>query len=369
MILTSEQKQVIESVYKDIKVGNKQIVVIGGVAGVGKSSILKVLHELLPMFAPVVYTGKGASVLRRKGVRTAATIHSTIYSPVIIGDKVTFELKPTLEWDGFLVDESQMVNEEQYEDLLSFDKPIVFIGDHGQLEPVGKNINLMANPDYKLETIHRNAGEIAHFANHLRQGGIAREFKTEGAVQIAGSRQVTDNHLTSTSQIIAAFNRFRVQMNLRVRKSLNRKNLIDNGEKIICLRNNKRINIFNGLQGEASNVINVGGGLFTLDFSTPDQIIKNCLFDPNQFNMEKGQLEIDNPDINLFDYAYCVTAHKSIGDQYNNTLIYEQYCDKWDMKRWNYTCASRAINSVIWVEDPKVIRMKYEKPEINEEFM
>ena len=73
-------------------------------------------------------------------------------------------------------------------DLLTFGLPIIAVGDHGQLEPItdekeevvlrskdGKRervppFNLMANPDITLETIHRNAGEIAWFAEHVRKG-------------------------------------------------------------------------------------------------------------------------------------------------------------------------------------------------------
>ncbi|MFN9959486.1 MAG: hypothetical protein ACK55I_40875, partial [bacterium] len=63
-----------------------------------------------------------------------------------------------------------MVGKTIYEDLRSFGKPLIFVGDHGQLEPIGDDFNLMREPDYRLETIHRNAGEIAHFAEYVRQG-------------------------------------------------------------------------------------------------------------------------------------------------------------------------------------------------------
>jgi hypothetical protein len=91
-----------------------------------------------------------------------------------------------------------------FDQFASFGLPVVYIGDHGQLEPVGTDINLMANPDIKLEKIHRNAGEIAQFAHHLRDGKDPWEFKIEKKVQVAKKREINDDHIKSTDQIICA---------------------------------------------------------------------------------------------------------------------------------------------------------------------
>ena len=69
-----------------------------------------------------------------------------------------------------------MVSEDIFRDLLSYNLPLVFIGDHAQLEPIGNGFNIMQKPDYVLETIHRNASTIAKFANHLRQGNSPESF-------------------------------------------------------------------------------------------------------------------------------------------------------------------------------------------------
>ena len=180
MIVSDEQKEVIRNVLKSIS--NEQYVSIGGRAGTGKSTIIKILRYKLKNFALGAYTGKAANVLRQKGNYDAKTIHNLIYYPAKTENDETIWLKTPPEeipYDGFIIDEASMVSREIHEDLLSYNKPIIYIGDHGQLEPVGSSFNLMRSPDHRLETIHRNTGEIAHFAEHLRRGENPRKFKSE----------------------------------------------------------------------------------------------------------------------------------------------------------------------------------------------
>lgn len=344
MNLTTEQKIIVEKIVSDVKKG-KKIVRLSGSAGTGKTLVVKALSQILSNYAVVAFTGKAASVLRKRGVNRAATIHSTIYEPVEIDGEICFNLKEPhkLEWNGFLVDELSLVSQELLDDLLYFNLPLICVGDDNQLEPVGEKNNLHGKTDYELKTIHRNAGEIAHFAHWLLAGKNPSDFPSEGKIQIARPRDITDEHLLATDQIICAFNKFRVSTNGRIRRALKRTKLLEEGERVICLRNNRKKGIYNGMHGFAYNI---EGNLF--DFVSEEGRILDLDYEPKQFNHEKGSVPCD-PETNLFDYGYVVTCHKCQGDQANNTVVYEQHCDKWDMRRWQYTAASRAINSVIWV--------------------
>src|SRR5262249_23627577 len=147
---------------------------LGGFAGTGKTTLIRTLSKARPMFACAAYTGKAANVMKKKGLLGASTIHSLIYRPWkdeegntvwSLGGK--YELEGC---EGFIIDEASMVSSEIDNDLRSFGLPIIYVGDHGQLEPIGgTKFNPMANPMYKLEEVHRNAGEIAHFAAHIRK--------------------------------------------------------------------------------------------------------------------------------------------------------------------------------------------------------
>ena len=129
-----------------------------------------------------------------------------------------FDLAADPECDGFIIDESSMVTQEIYDDLKSYNLPIIFVGDHGQLEPIDSKLNLMQSPDYRLEEIHRYAGDIAKFADRLRNGLSSRGFKgTDNSVEFLPGKALDNQLLAEVDQIICAFNKTRVEMNSRVR--------------------------------------------------------------------------------------------------------------------------------------------------------
>lgn len=349
--LTDEQKKVAQHVLRDVKSGNKQVVSMSGYAGTGKTTVIRILAKLLKSFSVCAFTGKAANVLRKKRIPDPSTIHSLIYRSHFHDDgTVHWSLVPKYELfcDGFIVDEASMVSEEIFLDLVSFDKPIILVGDHGQLEPIGTDFNLMASPDYKLETIHRSADEIAHFANHLREGNTPQSFKTERLVQIIEGSLIEDRHYASTNQVICAFNKTRVEINERVRRHLGlHYSFIGIGEKIMCLRNNKNLGLFNGLQGTVESV----GKDERFTFKSDDGFVyTNIEYDPDTFGKLSYEYNREKQDCykNPFDYGYTITGHKAQGDEWSNIIVVAQNCTKWDLTRWNYTVASRAKEGLIW---------------------
>lgn len=352
--LTQEQKSVIKSIMQEINSGNNQFITLGGYAGTGKSTIIKIILEAIKAkglcFKPCAYTGKAANVLRKKKI-DASTIHKSIYVPFSSDENEIYWNKISKEdlirdgIQGFIVDEASMVSKEIHHDLCSFGLPIIYVGDHGQLEPIGTSFNLMKNPDYKLETVHRNAGEIAHFAHHLRLGKNCLLFKAEKKVQIVSPSAIEDKHILSFDQVICAFNKTRLSINNRARKEKGIDiTYISVGEKVICLKNNSNKNLFNGMQGIVTKI----GEKDTFDFVADGNYYPDIKYDPDQFGKESNSNLNYSKEINLFDYAYCITCHKAQGDQFGSVIVYEQRCDKWDHSRWAYTAASRATTNLIW---------------------
>lgn len=351
MFLTEEQKFVIKNVVKDI--GSNQIVTCGGVAGTGKSTILKVIKQALKNkglnFLSCAFTGKATNVLTKKGI-PSCTIHKAIYQPIKDEKDNVYWIKKDryhpdiLAIDGFTIDEASTVSLEIHKDLISYGLPIIYIGDHGQLEPVGTDFNLMKNPMYKLEEIHRNAGEIAYFAHHLRKGNPAVTFKADKQVQIVKSTAITDRHLASVDQIICAFNKTRVQINQKIREYKNiQYTYLSEGEKIICLKNNTREALFNGMQGIVTELI----GEDRFSFISDGELYQNIQFDCEQFGKETNQFK-HGQEANPFDYGYSISCHKSQGSEFDKGIVIEQPCDKWSVTRWNYTAASRFKKGLIW---------------------
>jgi exodeoxyribonuclease-5 len=348
--LTPEQNGVVEGIIARVEAAGAEPVVItcGGFAGTGKSTCAGVLKARLPGFVACAFTGKAAAVLRNKGM-SARTIHSLIYNPGEDPDtgKPAFLLKDHLSVDGFLVDEASMVAFEQDVDLKSFKKPIIYIGDHGQLEPVSRDPGLMRNPEFRLETIHRNAGEIAFFAQHLRLSHLAHDYQAKSKVTLLPSHSaVTDEMLLSVDQVICAFNRTRCEINARIRRLQNRRDIVAVGERIICLRNNRGYGVFNGMQGIVEWIdykFNV------LSFAAEDgSVYDDIPFDPNAFGAERYDVPWSEHAPIPFDYASCCTCHKFQGSEASRVLVYEQRCSKWAHERWAYTAASRAKDALIW---------------------
>lgn len=345
--LTKEQQKVLHDLVIGVRKENKLEQTMGGYAGTGKTTIIRYLLNYLN-FGISAYTGKAANVLRKKGMDEASTIHSMIYVPHFDYGHVEFELADSLPYEGVVVDEASMVSEEIYEDLKSFGIPLIFVGDHGQLEPVGSNFNLMGNPDLKLEKIHRNAGDIAKFAEHIRKGKTSQSYKSkEGKIEF--KRRASIEYLIDSDQVICAYNKTRVKTNSNIRAELGYTGTLNVGERVMCLRNNKKLGLFNGMQGVVTDLYEGNHNKKYMDFEFDGETFKEIWYNPSCFGQEKPEFDHDRNSPSPFDYAYCITAHKAQGDEWNNVMVIEQKCRNWDHRRWAYTAASRAKEHLVWV--------------------
>lgn len=353
-MLDDYQKDAIKIIVENIK-NKKSFTCVGGYAGTGKSYILAFIKKLYPEFGVGAYTGKAASVLRSRGIKDATTLHSLLYNVETdyVTDDVVFipksESEIRLKYKGFFIDEGSMVPKAIHDDLIKYGLPVIYFGDHGQLPPIADNFNLMEDPEIRLEIVHRNAGDIAKFAEWLRFNRNPYEFKKSDVVTVVNKRQIDDDHLVSTDQNICAYNKTRVRINKKIRRLLGYdENNPVNGDKVICLKNNHSLGIYNGQQGIIKN-LDIKEKFF--DFDTQDSIVR-VRYKENQFNEEKSvKFEEMEKDINYFDYSYCITCHKSQADQFNNLIVLSQNCELWEMNRWNYTAASRAKHNIIFVDN------------------
>lgn len=335
--LEPEQKDAVERLARI----EKPIMVLAGIAGVGKTTVVSHLIKRLPNFTVCAFTGKAAQVLRSKGVE-ATTIHSLLYD--YDPEAEEFVLRMDLGRDGVIIDEGSTVPRQLHDDLVSFGIPLIYVGDHGQLEPIGDtSFNLMSKPDIVLEKIHRNAGEIAQFANHLRQGGDARDWKSGDKVHILRKSQMDEVDWAGTDQVICAFNQTRVGINQTYRQELGYGPEPQVGDRIMCLQNDKKLRVFNGMQGILAKL---NGPYLTME---SDGTKYTCRYDKRAFNSP------NKPEYNRgvipFDYAYCVTAHKFQGSEGDNIVVLEQKCSRWSHTRWAYTAASRAKKHLTWILD------------------
>lgn len=333
--------------------GDNQHFTLGGYAGTGKSTLVSYLGETWDNVAIAALCGKAAHVLRLKGAVDAQTIHSLIYVPYRRADgKMSFRRRQTLNGtQTLIIDEASMVDHLLFADLLSFGLPVLFVGDHGQLEPIGTNPSLMANPKLRLEKIHRQAVDnpILRLAAAFREGRPVPHWNDrQGRLRVVGKGEFS-RLISPEVQMICGFNKTRHQINAQIRqmKGLSRQELVSPGEKLICLRNNPTWNIFNGQQVTVLDVVHESGDMIDLEVETDDG---RCFMLPC-LRRQFGQNPIEDfrsKEVALMDYGYCLTAHKAQGSEWDQVLAVEEIDTRWDTRRWRYTVATRAKERLVY---------------------
>jgi exodeoxyribonuclease V len=354
-----------------------QYVSLGGYAGTGKTTLIAVLRKSLEKIDPglkvafVSYTGKAARVLSIKIKETKAmyrqdsvgTIHSLIYSPVVNAREeiVGWKLKETIEPDLIIIDEASMVDESIWQHLLSYTKPIIVVGDHGQLPPISGNFNLMEKTDLLLEEIHRQAKDnpIIGLSVQARLGGIIREGRYSPTVVKYGKdnpdgREIMEEMLTGYTKetlILCGYNTTRKRLNAFVRGSLG----FDtpeptSGDRVICLRNNHKERIYNGMLGTVVRINRLDDQWYEAEILMDGEDVPySGRISVAQFGADSAlnftAARRDTMRGDLFDFGYALTVHKAQGSQAKRVILIEERFSKMDenqWRRWLYTAVTRA---------------------------
>ena len=221
IVLTDSQQSALDKISRFLDTDKSRIFILRGYAGTGKTTMVKVLLNLLIQngtpYMLLASTGRAAKVLsdatagvsgdninREYGLAPAArTIHSQIYAFSDINQdldlfsktdedsrqviKLRFHLTH-MEDDVnmvYIVDESSMISDEKdrtfsqaeygtdgrlLHDLLNYDPngKFIFIGDACQLPPVNQSFSPALNKEYIQKTFGINADE-AELTNVVRQ--------------------------------------------------------------------------------------------------------------------------------------------------------------------------------------------------------
>jgi exodeoxyribonuclease-5 len=203
----------------------------------------------------------------------------------------------------------------------------------------------MEQPDYCLETLHRNAGPIARFCEHLRKGGDPKDFTACGEVQFLKG----DSKLyASVNQVICGRNRTRQKINRAVRNLMGypEGEPVVEGERLISLMNNRYHGLFNGSQVVVDKVLKRNKLLVSHDGQ-----LTQVKYLPGLIGLEK-QGEYDKREGHPFDWAYAITAHKAQGSEWDWVAVVDEPMPGCDRKKWRYTAASRAKERLFWVGSP-----------------
>lgn len=371
-----KQKNIIDDILQWHKSGSSQYLTFGGYAGTGKTTLLGYLGKYLHKsnkkikIAYCSYTGKAARVLQRK-LREAGslntsdyigTIHGLIYKAIcddkdnIIGwDKKSEE---EFNYDLIIVDEASMVTRQIWTDLLSFDVPILASGDHGQLPPVEGSFNLMEKPDLKLEEIFRQEQDnpiikVSEIARRYGQIPILDFSDTVRKLskKDENTQEFISNKLESfndQTMVLTGYNRTRVNLNKGIRQLLEFESPEpQDGDRVICLKNNANENIFNGMTGTILSIYkNDKMRFYDVEIALDgEENIFAGHISVDQFNNPETLTQHLVENMNLFDFGYALTVHKAQGSQSKRVILFEERFsqmtdDNW--RRWLYTAVTRA---------------------------
>jgi len=367
MILTEKQNVAVNLMSTNFKL-NEPVTVISGYAGTGKSSIINYFIEgsdLMDSTRFVTYTGKASLVLQNKGL-PATTIHKLIYDTYknYRTGKFIFKLKKMLSPNIRLIviDEVSMVPMPLLMDLMSFNIPLICLGDPGQLEPIGQDNGLLASPNIFLEEIHRQAQDnsIIKLSMLARNNQPLPLIYDDPFVKVINRSDVTLGMLTWADQILCSKNATRRKINEEMRTSFGFSGDYPvKGDKVICLHNywdylnEDESPLINGTIGNVTNVFEKGSKCiidFKADYS--DYEWYGVDLDTNIF---KGLPPISTMSkskklIYEFDFGYAITVHKSQGSSYQKVLVYEEYLMSTNHARLLYTAITRAEEKLIIVK-------------------
>jgi exodeoxyribonuclease V alpha subunit len=380
--------------------------VLTGLPGTGKTTTLKVVVKVLQdagvPFLLVAPTGIAAKRLTSVTGADASTIHRAFgakgmdmddereatYAGIVgTGGKAVAEDGSKEFWGHssnnphpakvVICDESSMVDQHLLFRLLTCtgrNTRLVFVGDAAQLPSVGPGNVLrdVISSDYfpvvNLQDIYRQdeASDIVIAAHAINRGDVpkfehrSRDFSF---VEVRNEQNILDTITSTVQKLYERRANFQVlsprhsgtlgvtNLNLRIRELLNPKTpglremrlgseTVREGDRVMVSKNNYRYEIFNGDVGKVVR-LNQKDKIVTLKIHGPPAI----------------QVEMSFKDAPRYlRLAYCVTVHKSQGQEYDVILMPWSSSFRHQLQRnLLYTAITRARKKVILVGHPEAL--------------
>jgi exodeoxyribonuclease-5 len=335
--------------------GTPQVFRLFGYAGTGKTTLARHIAEDVSgkvLFA--AFTGKAAMVMRSKGCERASTIHSLIYKARESGEETpSFDLwdeAPASKASLIVIDECSMVDAELGRDLMSFGVPLLVLGDPAQLPPIqGGGFFTEAEPDAMLTEVHRQAQDhpIVRLSMDIRAG---RDLQSGnyGDTEVVPRDKLDGPRVLEADQVLVGRNATRRAYNARVRQ---RRGLAGDlpsaGDKLVCLRNNRRKGLFNGSLWSVKERPSARRDIVRMRLQPDDDFGGRAIKVSVRPECFAGGIEaLEWPlrrRFDEFDYGYVLTVHKAQGSQWDDVVLFDEseaFADS--RRRWLYTGVTRA---------------------------
>jgi len=399
---SGQQVTALDMVGRWLKNGDAPVFRLFGHAGTGKTTLAQHLASGAGNVMFAAFTGKAASVMRNKGCPQATTIHSLIYNPAdrsrakllqlqteltqLANDllqagemdeqhpdivklkieiraeeerlkKPSFTLNPDSDIkraDLVVIDECSMVNERMGNDLLSFEVPILVLGDPAQLPPVmGGGFFTEQRPDVLLTEVHRQAAgnPIIELATKVRKGEKLAAGQYGESLVVDG--KPPRDRVMAADQIITGLNTTRKGCNYQMRKLLGRDAdpLPVAHDRLVCLRNDHDEGLLNGTIWNVVDAEAVPGmELMSLTVENDEGHSVTVSAHTHYFKgIEDDLAYYQIKEAQCFDFGWAITCHKAQGSQWGDVFIFDEswaFRQRNAGKRWLYTAITRAAEQV-----------------------
>jgi exodeoxyribonuclease-5 len=393
MELTASQTAALETILEAVGNGDP-LVSLSGAAGTGKTTLIRELNETLSESVVCTPTNKAAQVLCSKGI-DASTFYKKFYIlEETVGGKPKFiscrrwlnEKRGGLP-DGkidyapiLIIDEASMVSSRSIDDMRRMCDTLILVGDHNQLPPVGDRdypagVFGSLRHNAELTEIMRQAegSMILTLADALRQGDprvgkMLKHFEPQESFQ---------SLIRGGTQMIAFTNKERQRLNHVARRVLGfDKPYPQKGDRMVVTNNYSDFWI-NGTVFTVDDFQWDGVSRFgVIEMYRGDGALGEYLFDMQTFIgdqissqkfllEEKWQGPDREDDTSRLEatFAYCLTAHKAQGSEWESILVFDQRSvirnvaekdsrgalspDEY-VRRWTYTAITRARKHLYW---------------------
>ncbi len=332
-----------------------QVFRLFGFAGTGKTTLANhIADDIDGEVKFAAFTGKAASVMRGKGCRGASTIHSLIYRARESGEELpSFDLwdeAPASKAELIIIDECSMVDAELGRDLLSFGVPLLVLGDPAQLPPIqGGGFFTETDPDIMLTEVHRQARDnpIVRLSMDIRAGEYLEPGRY-GDSEVVLKADLDPERVLKADQVLVGRNNTRRAYNQRMRQRRGfTEEMPEAGDKLVCLRNNRKKGLFNGGLWSVKERGGRKTGIMTMRLLPDDETATRGVkvsVRPECFTggIDKMDWQQRKP-YDEFDYGYVLTVHKSQGSQWDDVVLFdESFAFQESRERWLYTGVTRA---------------------------
>ncbi len=364
---------------------DKNFCVITGGAGYGKTQIIK--HIVKNLSYPLdniclcAFAGKAAARMREATEYKASTIHRLLgYN----GNRFTVN---DLLGKVIIIDEASMISSSLMAEIMKRrPQKLILVGDAAQLPPVGEGqpfhdiINHFPNKVCVLQKCYRASEAIFKASQMIRNGEMPpmeEESKNEHFKMVnTGNAKETHQYIlelvksgvfdfehdiilsprnedkTNDSSAIDSLNRdilSIVNPHDVIRKTNGNEETEKwkDGDRVINIKNNPALDIWNGTTGTVLSVTNKQSMFIHTDIPVI-----------GADGEETNEVLLSADDVKNLKHAYALTVHKSQGSQYNKVVLIALSRDSYALldKAMIYTGVTRAKHECIVIGELNAIR-------------